>query len=745
MQAYFFTPLRLARHRYLAAILLALAAQVVRFPFHLTTEVPFITYAPFVVASALLGGFGPGILTTVLCTLEIVYFALEPIDSFAMSDRSHWHGIGAFLVTGMVTSLLADRLKWDQAKLAESQRKTAAFLESISDGFIAFDREWRYTYVNAAASHMMGREPGELLGKNLWELWPHAENSAFGASYRRAVAENLPLQVEAFYPEPLNAWFEVRCYPSPEGLSLFFTDTTRRKQAEEESVLFSSIVESSDDAITSENLGGIVLTWNRGAERIYGYTSQEIVGRSTSVLIPPDRAFELPLLLDDLRRGARIERYETQRVRKEGRHIFVSLTMSPIKDSDNRIIGASVVGRDITDRKLAERALCLSEERYRSLTLATSQIVWNTNPQGEMAEELPMWREFTGQMPAEIRGRGWIDALHPDDRERTADLWYRSVGSRSFYDAEFRMRRHDGEYRYMAVHGVPVLERDGTIREWVGTCADITDRVQAEEEVRKLNEKLEKRVVERTAELEAANQELEAFAYSISHDLRAPLRAVDGFSRILLEEFGPQLPAEAQHYLQVARDNALQMGDLIDGLLAFSHLGRQPLHKQTVAPADLVRQVLEDLRLEQTGRRVEITVGHLPVCEGDPLLLKQVFVNLLSNALKYSRTRERALIEVATADSTAYYVRDNGVGFDMRYADKLFGVFQRLHRVEEYEGTGVGLAIVQRIVHRHGGRIWADAKINQGATFYFTLAQARECGPRPDESLSWKSSEKVTA
>jgi len=156
----------------------------------------------------------------------------------------------------------------------------------------------------------------------------------------------------------------------------------------------------------------------------------------------------------------------------------------------------------------------------------------------------------------------------------------------------------------MAVHGVPVLERDGTIREWVGTCADITDRVLAEEEVRKLNEKLEKRVVERTAELETANQELEAFAYSVSHDLRAPLRAVDGFSRILLEDYGTQLPNEAQHYLQVARDNALQMGDLIDGLLAFSHLGRQPLRKRPVAPAYLVRQVLEDLRLEQTGRRV---------------------------------------------------------------------------------------------------------------------------------------------
>jgi light-regulated signal transduction histidine kinase (bacteriophytochrome) len=259
--------------------------------------------------------------------------------------------------------------------------------------------------------------------------------------------------------------------------------------------------------------------------------------------------------------------------------------------------------------------------------------------------------------------------------------------------------------------------------------------------VRKLNEKLEKRVVERTVELEAANRELEAFAYSVSHDLRAPLRAVDGFSRILLDEYGPQLPAEAQHYLQVARDNALHMGDLIDGLLSFSRLGRQPIRKQLVEPADLVRQAVEDLGLEQAGRPVEIAVGYLPACEGDPLLLKQVFVNLLSNALKYCRTRERTRIEIATADSSAYYVRDNGVGFDMRYADKLFGVFQRLHRSEEYEGTGVGLAIVQRIVHRHGGRVWAEGVVNQGATFYFTLATAGAGGPGSDDRLPMEESE----
>jgi light-regulated signal transduction histidine kinase (bacteriophytochrome) len=228
-------------------------------------------------------------------------------------------------------------------------------------------------------------------------------------------------------------------------------------------------------------------------------------------------------------------------------------------------------------------------------------------------------------------------------------------------------------------------------------------------------------------ELEAANKELESFSYSVSHDLRAPLRAVDGFSRILLEDYAAQLPAEAARYLQLVRNNAQQMGELIEGLLTFSRLGRQPLNKQPVAVADLVRQVVAELRHLQPDRSVEVMVGDLPPCEADPLLLRQVFVNLLSNALKFTRNCEQARIEVGHQDGGGegvYFVKDNGAGFDMQYAHKLFGVFQRLHRSDDYEGTGVGLANVQRVLHRHGGRIWVEAALDRGATFYFTVGEA---------------------
>ena len=331
------------------------------------------------------------------------------------------------------------------------------------------------------------------------------------------------------------------------------------------------------------------------------------------------------------------------------------------------------------------------------------------------------FEQVSGYGPAEIAAMHPLDFFTGRDRvliaSRIAEVFEKGESS-----AEADFVSKDGTRTPYFFTGMTILLDGQTCL--VGVGIDITARQRAEEKIHELNTQLEQRVTERTAQLESANKELEAFSYSVSHDLRAPLRAVDGFSQALVEDYGGQLPEEGRHYLSTIRSETQRMGELIDDLLTFSRLSRAPLERQTTDMCGLARSILKTMVAEFPGRRLDIRIGELPACEGDLALLKQVWINLLSNALKYTRRREQTAIEIGSRDeagATVYYVKDNGAGFDMRYVDKLFGVFQRLHRAEDYEGTGVGLAIVQRIVHRHGGRVWAESAVDRGATFYFTL------------------------
>jgi light-regulated signal transduction histidine kinase (bacteriophytochrome) len=253
---------------------------------------------------------------------------------------------------------------------------------------------------------------------------------------------------------------------------------------------------------------------------------------------------------------------------------------------------------------------------------------------------------------------------------------------------------------------------------------DISARKATEEQIHRLNAELEDRVRQRTEALRAANQELEGFTYSVAHDLRAPLRHLDAFSRILLEEYAPQLPEEAQHFLKTIRQSSQNLSRLVDDLLNLARIGRAPLNREPTSLHEIVSSAISDLNTEARDRSVHWKVHPLPEAQCDPRLMKQVFLNLLSNAVKYTRPRPVAEIEIGVSaqnGATTVFVRDNGVGFDMKYKDKLFGVFQRLHRADEFEGTGVGLAIVERIIRKHGGSIWAESEVGKGATFFFTL------------------------
>lgn len=292
------------------------------------------------------------------------------------------------------------------------------------------------------------------------------------------------------------------------------------------------------------------------------------------------------------------------------------------------------------------------------------------------------------------------------------------------------------EGAWIEVSSAPLKDKDGAVRGGVAAFRDITQRKSDEREIRNLNDELEIRVIQRTAQLQEANQELEAFTYSVSHDLRAPLRHITGFTSLLLEEYSSQLDAQALLHLHRIRDGTRKMGQLVDELLNLAWIGRQSANLQAVELDSMIQEVITLLRPDWEGRAVDWKIASMPPLMCDPTLMKQVFQNLVSNALKYSRPREHSVIEVGATDidgKTAIFVRDNGVGFNMKYSDKLFGVFQRLHRADEFEGTGVGLAIVHRIVKKHGGRAWAEAELDKGATFYFTVGAVSASG---DKSLT---------
>ncbi|WP_447601213.1 sensor histidine kinase [Nitrospira sp. Nam80] len=385
----------------------------------------------------------------------------------------------------------------------------------------------------------------------------------------------------------------------------------RLRVAQKAQARLAAIVESSDDAIIGKSLETTITSWNGGAEAMFGFTADEAVGRSVTLIIPPDRLDEEAHIIERLKRGERIEQHETMRRRKDGTDVPISLTMSPIKDAGGRLIGISSIARDVTEKRRADEIL----------------------------------------------------------RRQTAQL------------------QEQAEHLHVA------------------------------------NEQLTKHAVA----LEEANKELEGFSYSVSHDLRAPIRTIHSFVRIIEEDHAAQLDPELLRCLGIIAKGAKQAGQLIDDLLEFSRLGRHALQRGPVNMVALVQDVLADLRKDRDDHRTNIAVADLPSCFGDRRLLKLVWTNLLSNALKYSQYRDDVRIEVGWRPDDrsnrmcVYSVKDNGVGFDMKYVHKLFGVFQRLHGKEEFEGTGVGLAIVQRIVHRHGGRVWAEGEVNVGATFYFTV------------------------
>ena len=478
--------------------------------------------------------------------------------------------------------------------------------------------------------------------------------------------------------------------------------------------------------------------WNNNFEQVTGYSSDElaeltplelfegadqarVAERIGEVFATGESSVEADVVAKD---GTRTPYLFTGRMAEIGEQTFLVGMGVDITERRRMEAELQALNADL-ERRVEERAhqLKLTHERLRFVVGASPAMIATRRPTGgfEPTSVTENVVAVLGHRPEELTSdpRFWIDHVHPKDRVRVLDE-LATLHERDQLVHDYRFRRADGAYRWLHAEAQLVRDSDGRPLEIVNTWLDITDRMAAEEKISELNDDLARSV----EHLAAANKELEAFSYSVSHDLRAPLRAIDGFSRILLDEHAAELDPEAQRYLKIVRDNTKNMALLIDDLLAFSRLSRQAMHTEPVRLAGLVAEAWDQLEPERNDRRVELAVGRLPIVSGDPHLLKQVLLNLLGNAIKFTRTREDARIEVGVQvlnGDTVVFVRDNGVGFDMRYKDKLFGVFQRLHRADEFEGTGVGLATVARIVHRHGGRVWAEAEPGSGATFFLSF------------------------
>jgi PAS domain S-box-containing protein len=808
-------------------------------------------------------------------------------------------------------------------------------------------------------------------------------------------------------------------------------DITERERVEEARGRLAAVVESSDDAIMSKTPDGTITSWNSAAEKLFGYSRSEAVGKPMLMLLPKELANEEADILARIRRGESVDHFETVRVRKDGTEIDVSVTISPIKDSSGTILGASKIVRDITERKRAERAIrhslatseialkeladqkfaldqhaivavtdvqgtityvndkfCSisqyskyeligqnhrilnsghhpqeffqemyhtiakgkvwhgeiknrakdgsiywvdttivpfvdengkprqyvairaditerkqaeeklreSDERFQTMANSIPQLAWMAEADGSIFWYNQRWHEYTGTTLEQMQGWGWQSVHDPAVLPMVLERWKKSIATGTPFDMEFPLRGTDGRLCMFLTRIMPVKDSQGRVVRWFGTNTDISERKETEEQlarqagvlsqqaqelsrsrqeletqtlmlqsvldsmaeglvaadeqgkfliwnraaerivgygpadlriqewsahygqylpdgvtplpaeqnplarairgeacsaqiflrnpkvaggvwieanasplrntagavrggvvafrditqrvadervIRELNDDLELRVVNRTAQLETANKELEAFSYSVSHDLRAPLRHIGGFSKLLVEEFGSNLDANARHYVERIQSGTQKMGLLVDELLNLARVGRHTLSLRPTSLNSIVAEVIAILQPESQGRQVEWAIADLPAVDCDPVLVKQVFQNLLANALKFTRPRvsaggnaraetpapTRAVVEVsyrANDGQPEFVVRDNGIGFNMKYVDKLFGVFQRLHSADEFEGTGIGLATVQRIVQKHGGRVWAEGELDKGAAFYFTLSAGKQ-------------------
>jgi PAS domain S-box-containing protein len=608
----------------------------------------------------------------------------------------------------------------------DSERRLREMIDALPAAIYTTDAEGRLTHFNAAAVEFSGRVPE--LGTDQWCVsWklyypdgtpmPHDECPM--AVALKEGSESRGKEAIAERPDGKRIRFEA--YPTllrdsagrvVGGMNML-VDISDREQREEARARLAAIIESSDDAIVSKDLNGIIRSWNDGAERLFGYTATEAIGRPITMLMPPDRFNEEPGILERIRRGERIHHYETVRRRKDGTLLDISLTVSPITDTHGRIVGASKIARDITQRKQMEEALRENEERFRSLVSVLTDVLWTTDAEGRFVTPQSAWSAYTGQSWEASCGFGWADAVHPEDRENILAMWRRACEVRSAYQSHARLwHAASQEYRYVEARATPLIHRDGSVREWVGACTDVTERRAAEET------------------LKEADRRKNEFLAILAHELRNPLAPIRYAASVAKRAGGTA--EQRQRANEVIERQAAHMARLVDDLLDVSRItrGAVELRKSRIELTSVIAAAIEAVRPTIDAKRHTLTVDlpKEPVrLVADPARMVQVFANLLTNAAKY--TDPGGWIElraVQDGEEVVVTVRDNGIGIAPETMPHIFTLFAQggvtLERSEG--GLGVGLALVEGLVTLHGGTIEARSEgRNQGSEFIVRLPQ----------------------
>jgi PAS domain S-box-containing protein len=641
--------------------------------------------------------------------------------------------VQTFLIVLGATALLLSAEVQGRREMQGRLEETTTLLRSVTEGTtdVVFvkDREGRYLMINTAGAAYLGRRVEDVLGRTDDDLF--APEMARAIKERdRAVLETGATRTDEYAEvvgERRRTYLAIKgpCRDTRGRVTGIFgisRDITDRKL---ERTLLTGILEGTQDIVSAIDLDFRFVAFNSALKREYaeGFGAELTEGARISDVLE-DHPEELAQRLGVLGRAFRGE--ESQAVLNVGKPRpdarWYDVRASPLRDETGHVIGGALIGRDITEKREAEARLRGSEARFRALGQQAPVGIFEADAGGKCTFVNTRWCELTGLSEEEALDQAWGHAVHPDDLARVAFAWDRAIERKEQFRSDYRLQRADGQEVWVSGVAAPVIDALGRQVGWLGTVTDVTERHRSEEELRRHRDEI-RALNDR---LQASNRELESFSYSVSHDLRTPLRAIDGFARALEEDYGARLDGEARGYIERVRRATHRMGQIIDDLLQLARLARGELRSEAVDMTALAGEVDAALRAAEPEREVEFEAAPGLRAVGDSRMLRLVLENLLGNAWKYTSRQPRARIEFGTANGAGepvFFVRDDGAGFDMTYAGKLFGAFQRLHNASEFPGSGIGLATVARVVERHGGRAWGEGAPGRGATFYFTLGK----------------------